>query len=394
VSEPPADTFERCMAVGGVAVFPADTVYGLACDPGNRVAVERLYRLKRRRLAQPSAVMFFERSLALEALPELGERTRAALERLWPGPVSVLLPNPAGRYPLACGEDPLTLGVRVVEVPLLDGVRWPVLQSSANLAGGPDARSLAEVPESLRRACEMVLDGGELPGTPSTVVDLRGYEPAGEWSIVRPGGLPEPAVRATLEGGFRFKPDGYAEMIRADIPDYERLQAEVAAAAGGARGVRRVLELGTGTGETAARVLELHPAARLVGVDESREMLDAAAVRLPGERVSLTVGRLEDGLPAGPFELVVSALAVHHLDGAAKRDLFARVRAELAPGGRFVLGDVVIPRDPADAHIELTPGYDRPDSLSDQLAWLTEAGFAPRATWAAGDLAVLLAEVR
>ena len=101
------------MAVGGVAVFPADTVYGLACDPDNRLAVERLYLLKRGALDKPSAVMFFDSSLALAALPELGERTRAALGRLLPGAVTVLLPNPAQRFPLACGADPLTLGVRV-----------------------------------------------------------------------------------------------------------------------------------------------------------------------------------------------------------------------------------------------------------------------------------------
>ena len=154
-------------------MFPADTVYGLACDVHNRVAVERLYRFKRRRLDKPSAVMFFDRELALAALPELGERTRAALERLLPGPVTVLLPNPEGRFPLACGEDPSTLGLRVPVVPLLGGVSWPVLQSSANLAGGPDARRLAEVPEALRRGADLVIDGGELPGTPSTVIDLR-----------------------------------------------------------------------------------------------------------------------------------------------------------------------------------------------------------------------------
>ena len=104
------------MAVGGVAVFPSDTVYGLACDPGNRVAVERLYRLKRRPLGKPSAVMFFDLELALEALPELGERTREAMCKLMPGGVTLLLANPARRYPLACGEDPGTLGIRVPEV--------------------------------------------------------------------------------------------------------------------------------------------------------------------------------------------------------------------------------------------------------------------------------------
>ena len=86
-----AGAMERCMGAGGIALFPADTVYGLACDVHNRIAVERLYRLKRRRLDKPSAVMFFDRELALAALPELGARTRSALERLLPGAVTVLL---------------------------------------------------------------------------------------------------------------------------------------------------------------------------------------------------------------------------------------------------------------------------------------------------------------
>ena len=174
----PTETFERCMSVGGVAVFPADTVYGLACDPSNRIAVERLYGLKRRSLDKPSAVMFFALEVAFEALPELGERTREVMRRLLPGGVSLLLPNPAERFPLACGLDTSVLGVRVVEVPVLAGVRWPVLQSSANLAGGPDPRRLEEVPEVLRRAADLVLDGGRAAGDASTVVDLTDYEEA------------------------------------------------------------------------------------------------------------------------------------------------------------------------------------------------------------------------
>jgi len=187
------------MSVGGVAVFPADTVYGLACDPDNKVAVDRLYTLKRRDLRKPSAVMFFDLSLALSALPELGERTREALLRLMPGAVSVLLPNPAGRFPLACGDDPSTLGLRVPVVPRLAGVRWPVLQSSANRAGGPDPRRLEDVPELLRRSADLVIDGGELPGTPSTVVDLRTFEAQGAWSIGREGAMSSTEVATRLE---------------------------------------------------------------------------------------------------------------------------------------------------------------------------------------------------
>jgi L-threonylcarbamoyladenylate synthase len=177
------------MAVGGVALFPADTVYGLACDPDNREAVERLYLLKRRPPSKASAVMFFDVSLAFDALPELGPRTRGALAQLLPGGLTALLPNPARRFPLACGEDPGTLGVRVPVAPGLTGVRWPVLQSSANRAGGPDPRRLEDVPELLRAAADLVIDGGELPGTPSTVVDLRRYEERSEWDVLRKGAV-------------------------------------------------------------------------------------------------------------------------------------------------------------------------------------------------------------
>jgi L-threonylcarbamoyladenylate synthase len=182
-----AETFSRCVAAGGVAVFPADTVYGLACDPENGEAVARLYALKGRPPTQPSAVMFFELAPALGALPDLGTRTRALLERLLPGGVTLLLPNPAGRFPLACGADPHTLGLRVPATSVLAGVAAPVLQSSANLSGGPDARRLEDVPAAIRQGADLLVDAGELPGTPSTVIDLRRFEAAGEWEIVRAG---------------------------------------------------------------------------------------------------------------------------------------------------------------------------------------------------------------
>src|SRR4051794_31597611 len=112
--------------------------------------------------------------------------------------------------------------------------------------------------------------------------------------------------------------------MHAELPRYDELQEQTA---GATREVdaRRVLELGTGTGETARRVLAAHPQARLVGLDESPPMLEQARATLDPERVEeLRVGRLQEPLPAGPFDLVVSTLAVHHLDGAGKRDLFRR----------------------------------------------------------------------
>jgi L-threonylcarbamoyladenylate synthase len=384
-----AKAFERCIGVGGVVLFAADTVYGLACDPNDRFAVERLYLLKRRSLDKPSAVMFFGIDDAFAAVPELGERTREALSRVLPGAVTALVPNPRGRFPLACGSDVATLGIRVPVVPSLEGVRRPVLQSSANRAGGADPRRLEDVPSLLRAAVDLVIDGGELPGTPSTVIDLRRYESDGEWSVVRAGAVGERELTEALHWQYHFDADSYPDEVRADIPVYDLFQDSVAAATG--TGARRILDLGTGTGETARRVLAHHPGATLVGVDENEGMLAVAVSQLPAEGVALRVGRIEEPLPEGSFDLVTSALCVHHLDGAGKADLFRRVHAALDPGGLFVLGDVVVPEDPEAATTPLTPGYDKPSSLADQLRWLLDTGFEPRVAWAEGDLAVVAA---
>jgi len=197
-----AEAFARCLTLGGVGLFPADTVYGLACAPDLADAAARLNELKGRPPGKPAAVMFFDRELALLALPELGRRTLAALDRLLPGGVTVLLPNPRRRYPLACQGDPRTLGLRV---PLLGEalaplgvIGWPVLQTSANHAGGPDARLLEDVPEEIRDGVDIVLDGGELAGTPSTIVDLTGFEKRGTWAVKREGAVPREDVERAL----------------------------------------------------------------------------------------------------------------------------------------------------------------------------------------------------
>jgi len=183
------------VARGGVAVFAADTVYGLCADAQNAAAVERLLKLKRRPPGKPVALAFFSLEPALAALPELGERTRAALCALLPGPLTLLVPNPARRFPLAGGE---LLGVRVIDVGLeLDR---PVVQTSANLAGGPEPRTLAAVPAQIRAAVDLVLDRGELPGTPSTVVDLGALERTGRWRILREGACTRAEIERALVG--------------------------------------------------------------------------------------------------------------------------------------------------------------------------------------------------
>ena len=194
--------FEEIIGGGGVAVFPTDTVYGLGTFPDSVEGVHRLYWIKGRSPDRPAAVLFFDFERALAALPELGPRTRDALSRLLPGPVTTLLPNPATRFPLACGAEPGRLGLRVPEltgrlVPLAD-VAVPVLQSSANPSGDSDPRSLDEVDPRIRKGADIELDAGVLPGTPSTVVDLSDYEEKGTFEVLREGALSADEIGASL----------------------------------------------------------------------------------------------------------------------------------------------------------------------------------------------------
>ena len=171
------------------------------------------------------------------------------------------------------------------------------------------------------------------------------------------------------------------------MPDYDRLQDELALATEGVD-TRRALELGTGSGVTTRLVLARHPHAHLIGVDSSEHML--AAADLPD--ADLRLQDLRDALPEGPFDLVFSALAIHHLDGPGKADLFARVAAVLAPGGRFAMADVIVPEDPADVVTPLDAGFDLPDTVPELLGWLGDAGLSAHLSWRAGDLAVLVAD--
>jgi L-threonylcarbamoyladenylate synthase len=173
------EDFERAIAGGGVVVFPSDTVYGLACDPANEEAIARMYALKGRAPEKRSATMVF----SVDALPALPPRTAAAIRALVPGPLTFVV-----------GE----LGLRVPDAPLLGGAAVAVLQTSANHAGGPDARRLRDVPAEIREAADLLIDGGELPGTPSTVIDLTRYEDSGEWAVLREGAVARSALEALL----------------------------------------------------------------------------------------------------------------------------------------------------------------------------------------------------
>jgi tRNA (cmo5U34)-methyltransferase len=186
---------------------------------------------------------------------------------------------------------------------------------------------------------------------------------------------------------FEWDPSTYLGQMLDEIPGYAELEDAVAAEATGAS----ILDLGTGTGETALRVLARNPGARLTGIDASEAMLAAARARLPAD-ADLRVQRLEDPLPAGPFDLVVSVLAVHHLDADGKRALFMRLSQITR---NFVLGDVVVPERPEDAVIEIDGVYDTPSTVAEQLDWLRDAGFThAEARLITTDLALFTARKR
>jgi L-threonylcarbamoyladenylate synthase len=188
---------EGCVAAGGVTVFPADGLYGLACDPLDAAAIERIHRIKGRDEGKPSAVLYFSPLAMRELVEGLGPRSREAVGALLPGPVTLVLANPRRRYPLACREDPERLGVRLVAGPL-SGAMCPLFQTSANLSGEPAPSSFDQVPARVRDRADLAIDGGALTGMPSTVVDLTGYDGTGEWKVLREGGLSSGDLAARL----------------------------------------------------------------------------------------------------------------------------------------------------------------------------------------------------
>jgi len=189
---------ELCIAAGGVAVFPADGLYGLACDPLNRAAIERIHRIKGRDDGKPSAILYFAPLAMRELVESLGDRTRAAVGALLPGPVTLVVANPEHRYPLACRADPERLGLRLIDGPLA-GMMWPVFQTSANHSGEPAPAIFADVPRSVLSAVDVAIDGGTLTGSPSTVIDVTALDSSGEWTVLRQGGMPADVLRERFE---------------------------------------------------------------------------------------------------------------------------------------------------------------------------------------------------
>jgi L-threonylcarbamoyladenylate synthase len=176
----------EAIRAGRPVVLPTDTVYGLCAEPSADAALQ-VARLKGRNERQPLALLAQSVEALIELVPELPQRS---LRALLPGPFTLILPNPARRLPWLTGDDPEAIGVRVAIISgpgaeVLAEV-GAVLATSANLHGGPDPRRLEDVPDEIRRGCGALVDGGELPGTPSTVLDLTAPEPR----VVREGAVP------------------------------------------------------------------------------------------------------------------------------------------------------------------------------------------------------------
>lgn len=188
---------EGCIASGGVAVFPADGLYGLACDPLDAAAIAKIHRLKGRDDGKPSAVMYFSPLAIRELLGGLGPRTKAVASALMPGPVTLVVANPERRYPLACGEDPSRLGVRLIRGTLA-GTMCPVFQTSANFSGEFAPGRFEQVPEAIVAGADLAIDGGELPGLPSTVIDISAIDADGSWRILRDGAVSKGDVTSAL----------------------------------------------------------------------------------------------------------------------------------------------------------------------------------------------------
>jgi L-threonylcarbamoyladenylate synthase len=177
----------EAIRAGKTVILPTDTVYGLVASARNAAPAEKLYEVKGRDVWQPSALLAADIETLLEWLPELTGRAGVIARALLPGPYTLILPNPARRYPWITGENPETIGVRVPELPdVVDRILSHVgcvVATSANLPGGPDPRRVEDIPHEILERVAAVVDAGELPGTPSTIIDFSGAEPC----VIREG---------------------------------------------------------------------------------------------------------------------------------------------------------------------------------------------------------------
>jgi len=188
------------LRAGLPVVLPTDTVYGICANAYNEESVRRAYELKGREPLRPSALLAGDVDMLLECLPELRGRVGQILRALLPGPFTLVVPNPARRYPWLTGERADTIGVRVPELPApADAVvsrAGLVMATSANLPGGPDPARPEDVPDKILEGCGAVIDAGELPGVASTVIDLTGDEPR----VLREGAVSEAEALERVTG--------------------------------------------------------------------------------------------------------------------------------------------------------------------------------------------------
>jgi L-threonylcarbamoyladenylate synthase len=188
------------LRAGLLVVLPTDTVYGLCANAYSEEPVRRAYELKGREPLQPSALLAGDVDMLLECLPELRGRVGQILRALLPGPFTLVVPNPARRYPWLTGERTDSIGVRVPELPApADAVvsrAGLVMATSANLPGGPDPARPEDVPGKILEGCGAVIDAGELPGVASTVIDLTGDEPR----VLREGAVSEAEALERVTG--------------------------------------------------------------------------------------------------------------------------------------------------------------------------------------------------
>jgi L-threonylcarbamoyladenylate synthase len=198
-------TVDRAVAAlraGKPVILPTDTVYGLCASPYSSQPVERAYALKGRDVAQPTALIVSDVDMLFECIPELRGRVGPLLRELLPGPLTLVVANPACRYRWLAGSTPDAIGIRVPELPeraaAVLGRVGAVMATSANLPGGLDPRRVEDIPQRILDECDVVIDAGELPGTPSTVIDLTGDEAR----VLREGAVPAEDVLARVRAGF------------------------------------------------------------------------------------------------------------------------------------------------------------------------------------------------